>query len=200
MKKSIQFCCLSLVACFVFILTIGCSQQEASKEDPRLTPKITTINKQKMLVVEMKGDPSKIGDIAYGALFTVHGKMREKIKNMENPNLKARYVSPPGTPLNEQLSIYGLTIPENAETLPELKTDPAMNIRIEYWEPADVAEILHIGPYTEISTSINKLIGFINENEYTIAGPTEMEFIVYAGMTIPDKYETMIRFPVNKKS
>jgi hypothetical protein len=154
-----------------------------------------------MLVAEMKGDSSKTGDIAYGALFTVHGKMREKIKNMENPNLRARYLSPPGTPLNEQLSIYGLTIPENAVTLPELKTDPAMNIRIEYWESADVAEILHIGPYTEISASINKLIEFINKNEYAIAGPTEMEFIVYAGMVpLPEQYQTMIRFPVNKKS
>lgn len=195
MKKTIHFYCLFIVAVFIAILIAGCSQ-ETPPVDPRLAPKILSVPRQKMMVAEVKGDPNKNAGIAYTALLEILGKMREKMKGLENPTLRARYPLPLETPPNEKIGIYGLTVPESFEMLPEGEKDPAVNIRIEYWEYGDVGEILHIGPYAEFSKSEDKLKMFSNEKGYEIAGPREQEYIKYEGMVSAKDYETMLRFRV----
>src|SRR4030066_815110 len=179
MKKTIRFYCIIIAAVFIAILIAGC--KEAPPKDPRLTPKILSMPKQKMMVAEMKGDPNIKAKIAFAALAEIYGKLSEKVKDLGPRIPRARYPLPPETPLNEYIGIYGFPIPESVTTLPEEKKDPAVNIRIEYWEYGDMGEILHIGPVGESGKSASKLWMFIDAQGYKTAGPWEHEYIKFEG-------------------
>jgi len=90
-----------------------------------------------------------------------------------------------------------LVVSESVQAIPEVG-GPDVDLRIEYWEYGDVAEILHIGPMQELKRSGDTLRAFIRDKGYTAAGPVEHEYIRNEGVVPPEKYETMIRFIIRK--
>ena len=69
-------------------------------------------------------------------------------------------------------------------------------MQIERWEYGTVAEILHLGPYSEEGPTIERLHKFIEESGYEIAGVHEEEYL-----TRPDAkvQKTVIRYEVRKR-
>lgn len=195
MKEAIGSFCLFVAAVFTVMSMAGCT---GKAPDPRLAPKIVSMPRQKMIVGEMKGDPAEKAKIVYTALYAIHGKLRGEGQEVGMfPIFRARYPLLLSTPPDERIGIYGLVVPEFVQEIPEVG-GPAVDLRIEYWEYGDVAEILHIGPMQELKKSGDTLRAFISDKGYEITGPVEHEYIRYEGMVAPEKYETLLRLFIRK--
>ena len=181
-----------LVVLFFMRPRINLSKNEYLKE-----PQITNMPRQNMLVAEVKGAPGTAVKDGYSALFKTFFKL--KVKMADCP--RGRYPKPFNTPMEEWVSILAIPIPDSINTLPQQVKNSKADVRIEYWEYGDVAEILHIGPYGKETPTIEKLYKFIEDNGYKIAGPHEEVYLKgpESIFTKPDKYMTIIRYQVKKK-
>jgi hypothetical protein len=156
------------------------------------TPRLTIMARQKMIVVEAKGDPNTVGKDAFGLLF----KTFFSLKGVQMAAPRARWENIAADPKDQWIGLYGLPVPDSVTQLPE----GAQGVRIEDWEYGEVAEILHLGPYSEETPTILKLHDFIRQSGYEIAGPHEEEYLKGPGMAAsPADYWTIIRYPVKKK-
>lgn len=165
-------------------------------------PHITTQSRQKMIIVEIQGDPSVAGKRAFQALFSTFYKLKKGRKDIKMVPPRARWPKSFDTPRNEWLGIYGLPLPENVTTLPVKKKESDPDVRLAYWEYGEVAEILHRGPYSEEYNTIVLLYKFIEENGYKIAGYHEEEYLKGPGWLFkgdPKKYQTIIRYQIEKE-
>jgi len=161
-------------------------------------PRISTMASQRMLVVELKGDPNQVGGKAFGALFKTFYQLKGVPKGGPPPALRGRWPLSLDTPKGEWIGIYGMPILATVEALQE-KADPL--VKIGTWDYGTVAEILHIGPYNKEAPTVGRLMAFISQNGYQIIGDHEEEYLRGPGMFgkgDPNKYYTIIRYRVTK--
>ncbi|MBN1225327.1 MAG: GyrI-like domain-containing protein, partial [Candidatus Aminicenantes bacterium] len=123
----------------------------------------------------------------FGAFFKLPGA------RMAAP--RARWLGDLSRPKEEWVGLFALPLPDSVTSLP-----PEMEgVRIEEWEYGQVAEILHVGAYGDELPTIQKLLAFIKEQGYAIAGPHEEEYLKGPGMVAdPSHYWTIIRYQVKK--
>ncbi len=165
--------------------------QDLSSYESLKTPRLTKMPRQRMLVVEAKGDPNVVAKDAFGLLF----KTFFSLKGVRMTAPRARWTNIATDPKGQWIGLFGLPVPDSVTELPE-RTE---GVRIEDWDYGEVAEILHVGPYSEETPTIEKLHAFINESGYEIAGPHEEEYLKGPGMAAsPADYRTIIRYPVKK--
>ena len=187
-KLSLGFILIAFMACLVWANAQDLSQYEKLKD-----PQIRQMpDKVKMLVVEKKGDPNVVAGMAFSTLFSTF---------FEQPGVKmapprARWLNPPSDPKNEWIGLYALPLSESVETL----RSQVEGVKIDYWDYGEVAEILHVGAYSEETPTIEKLLAFIAEQGYEIAGPHEEEYLKgpESGLDT-SKYMTIIRYQVRRK-
>jgi hypothetical protein len=175
-----------------FGLASPAAAQGLKSFEPLKDPQISTRPAQKMLVVESKGDPGVAAQIAIATLYRVFYTLPGA--RLAAP--RARWAAPLTFSKNDWQGLFGLPIPDDIKSLPAGTTD----VRIEIWSYGDVAEILHIGSYDDEKGTIEKLMKFIGEKGYVVAGPMEEEYLAGPGMVAePVKYQTIIRYQVKKK-
>lgn len=182
--------CVLVLGCWAAGRTPVLDQSSyAELKDPRISFK----PHQKMLVVEMQGDPNVVAQQAFSQLFSAFFK----IPGVKMAPPRARWQNPATDPRSEWIGLYALPLPETLAALPE----GMEGARIETWKYGEVAEILHIGPYSAEGPTIERLHGFIASEGYRIAGPHEEEYLKSPGMgnISPSDYQTIIRYPVSKK-
>ena len=182
---------------FFTVLFISSCSNLKNKYEYLLTPQIINIPKQKMLVLEVKGDPNNTAKYV-GDLYKGYFKLDFKNKKMIAP--RARWPKPFDTKLDEWIGIWALPIPEEVNTLPDIETD--FPFRFEYWYDCDVAEILHIGPYENETPTIKKLKKHITDLGYEyFPDKHEEEYIKgpgFFGKGNTKKYLTIIRYELKK--
>jgi len=201
MKKVV----LIVLAILVVLITIAIFGLRTMMRGPDLSayeslrePRISTMASQRMLVVELKGDPNQVGGKAFGALFKTYYQLKGVPKGGPPPAPRARWPLALATPKGEWVGIYGMPIPTTVEGLPE-KTDPL--VKIGTWDYGTVAEILHVGLYSEEVPTVGRLMAFITQNGYQVIGEHEEEYLRGPGMFgkgDPNKYYTIIRYRVEK--
>jgi len=183
-----------LVGIFVFVS--GCFGPDLKKYEHLKDPQISTTSRQKMISIQIKGDPNITAGKVAGLLYKTYYKL---VRSFGPPAaLRARWPKGIDTPKEEFIGIYGLSIPESVESLPDSENE----LKIEYWEYGKVAEILHIGSYGEETPTIERLKKFIDDSGHKIVGAHEEEYLKGPGMSgkgDPAKYWTIIRYPVEKK-
>lgn len=188
-KKTATF--LSLV---MIMFTFGRTQyQDFNQYEKLKDPQIRQMQeKQKMLVVEMTGDPNETAGKAFTLLFGSFFKLPGA--RMAPP--RARWLNTLTDPRDEWVGLYALPLPDSVDALPA----GVEGVKIDFWEYGEVAEILHIGAYSEETPTIEKLIVFISSQGYEIAGPHEEEYL-RGPESGPDssQYMTIIRYQVKKK-
>jgi len=183
---------LMLTGLTLFILSTAAAQ-DLSQYEVLKEPRITQIAAQKMLVVEAKGDPNVTAGDAFSHLFKTFFSLRGV--KMAPP--RARWLQTLSTPKEEWIGLYALPLPESITELPAEIT----GARMEEWKYGAVAEILHIGAYSEETPTINKLHRFIEKQGYEITGPHEEEYLKGPGQAkTPAEYWTIIRYQVGKKN
>ncbi|MBI4722941.1 MAG: GyrI-like domain-containing protein [Candidatus Stahlbacteria bacterium] len=187
-----------IVSVGIALFISGCGSR-FKEYDYLKEPKINTIPTQKMMVVEVKGDPKVTGGKAIKTMYNAFFQLKRSIKGLKMFALRARWPKPLDTPKDEWIGIYGIPIPEEVNSLPKSSES---QIKIEYWEYGTVAEILHTGPYSQETPTIERLHQFIKDNGYKIVGSHEEEYLKGPGMfsmfNNPAKYKTIIRYSVEK--
>ena len=169
-------------------------QKSTSKKEPQ----ILEMPSQKMAVVYTKGDPNKVTAEAmpalYGSVYTLKFELKKKGTDFKVSGLRARWPDNHLVPKDEWLGIYGLPIPEEASSIPQKVAD--IEVKMEKWDYGTVAQILHIGPYTEEQPTVERLHSFIEDSGYQIAGVHEEEYLTSPQAKVQ---KTIIRYPIKKK-
>ncbi|MDI6741090.1 MAG: GyrI-like domain-containing protein [Candidatus Edwardsbacteria bacterium] len=171
---------------------------DLSKYESLKNPQIAHKSDQKMLQVEATGDPNTVGMKAFALLFKTYCQ-NVKARGMVAP--RARWLKPFETPVSEWVGLYGLPVPETLDKLAKNPQEAGFAVSLLTWTYGDVAEILHVGPYSTETPTIEKLKAFIASNGCEIAGPHEEEYLRGPGLFgkgNPDKYYTVIRYQVRK--
>ncbi|KAF0192796.1 MAG: hypothetical protein FD165_566 [Gammaproteobacteria bacterium] len=202
MKAVIAIVALLVIVGFglMFYWTRGpdVSQFEHLK-DPAISPK----NAQKMLVVKATGDPNVVGQDAFGLLFDIYYKIDGVPKSLTPPAPRTRWPLALDTPKEQWIGLYALPVPATTSALPAYKEKPRLEVALTTWEYGEVAEVLHMGPYTTEEPTVNRLKDFVGQQRYAIVGEHEEEYIKGPGMFgkgNPDKYLTIIRYRVSRTS
>ncbi|OGS45305.1 MAG: hypothetical protein A2539_08720 [Elusimicrobia bacterium RIFOXYD2_FULL_34_15] len=157
---------------------------------------------QKMLVVEIKGDPNNTGKLAISELYKTLFILKKTYKEIKMAAPRSRWPKSFNIPKEEWVGLYGIPVSDTVEKLPEQKGNQKSQVKIAVWEYGEVAEILHIGPYSEENSTVEILQKFIKDKGYKIIGDHEEDYIKGPGMIFkgnPKKYYTIIRYRVKKK-
>jgi GyrI-like small molecule binding domain len=200
--KKVVLIVLAILIILIIIAFIGLRSMmrgpDLSSYESLREPRISTMASQKMLIVELKGDPNVVGGKAFGALFKTFYQLKGVPKGGPPPAPRARWPLPLDTPKGEWVGIYGMPLPAGVEKLPD-KTNPI--VKMATWEYGTVAEILHVGPYSEEVPTVEKLVSFIKRNGYQVIGNHEEEYLKGPGMFgkgDAKKYYTIIRYRLEK--
>ena len=168
------------------------------KSTAKKEPQIVEMPSQKMAVVYTKGDPNKVTAEAmpalYGSVYTLKFELKKKGIDFKVSGLRARWPDSSLVPKDEWVGIYGLPVPEETTSL--FQKVPDREVKLENWDYGTVAQILHIGSYTEEQPAVERLIKFIEDNGYEIAGIHEEEYLTSPKAKVQ---KTIIRYPVKKK-
>ncbi len=188
------------VALFMYYMMQG---PDLTKYEPLKEPKISTVQNQKMIVVEAKGDPNVAGEKAFGLLFRMYFKMKDTPKGPNQPAPRARWPVALDTPKTEWVGLYAMPVPETTTELPQYEAAPELKVSLTTWEYGEVAEILHLGPYDKEQPTVGRLMEFIKAQGYEAIGAHEEEYL--KGPTMfsrgdPAKYVTIIRYRVKKSA
>jgi hypothetical protein len=170
--------------------------QFADLKDPRLTE----IGPQKMLVVEATGDPSVVAGKAFKQLFATYYRMEGVSRMSAPPAPRARWQFTADTPRFGWRGAYALPIPAGA-TLPSMPGQSEFPVTIADWRYGAVAEVAHMGPYSNEESDISRLHEFVRSRGYRTIGDHEEEYVKGPGMVFagnPEQYITIIRVRVEK--
>jgi hypothetical protein len=171
-------------------------------------PEIAIKSDQKMLVVRADGDPNEVGGEAFGLLFKLYFRIKGAPRGPKQPAPRARWpvsldVAPSedGVP-SEWVGHYAMPVPDHVTEVPEHEAGAGLEVELVTWVYGEVAEILHVGPYSEETPTIERLHAFIEESGYEIIGDHEEEYLRGPGMPFirvrPEDYYTIIRYQVRK--
>ena len=170
-----------------------------SPRKSKTDPQILEMPAQKIAVVRGQGTPDevypKVMPALYGSVYTLKFDLKKKgLPTFKVTGLRARYPDAHLKPKEEWTHILGLPVPEDTTSLPQKLPD--IEVKVEDWQYGTVAQILHLGPYDQEGPTIERLVKFIEESGYEIAGVHEEEYL-----TTPDAkvVKTLIRYPVRKK-
>ncbi len=166
-------------------------------EKERFEPHIYNLRAGKVLVAKIMGDPDITRDTAGKALYSA-GRILK---------LSPSYISARHLKWNQRETItadewvvhYSRMVPETAIGLADIEDTEKMNIFYDRREETEIAEILHIGRYEEIPSSLIKLRQFIEKEGYKINGFYEEVYIVFEYIeSNPGEWETLLRYQVSK--
>jgi effector-binding domain-containing protein len=180
---------------FVFFITSG---PDLKKYEYLKQPRITTMESQKMIEVRLKGDPNVTAMKGIGRLFSIYYQLKNNHLKMAAP--RARWPVSFDTKKENWVGIYGLPVSSSVNELPKQKK--GIIVKLVTWSYGTVAEILHRGPYTTETATIEKIKQFIKANGYEIVGDHEEEYLKGPGLwpSNPKNYYTIIRYRIQKKS
>ncbi len=197
--------CIRYALSVSFISSIVCLSAfcgpDLSRYDALRTPAISQKEARTMMVIEMKGDPAQTSGAAISRLFKLYYQVKGSYKNFPEGAPIGRWTNTLTDPRDQWVGIFGLPAAPEMKTLPDeyLTTEP--KVRLETWQYGDVAEILHVGPYSAETPTIEKLKEFIKKSGYEISGAHEEEYLQGPGWIFKgdeNEYRTIIRYPVKK--
>jgi hypothetical protein len=189
---------LALVALYlIFARGPDLSEYEGLRD-----PAITTKPDQKMLVVRVQGDPNQVGGEAFGLLFKLYFGIKGVAKGPKQPAPRARWPVSLDVAPSEWVGHYAMPVPDHVTEVPEHEAGTGPEVELATWKYGEVAEILHVGPYSEEEPTIERLHAFIEDSGYEIVGDHEEEYLRGPGMPLirvrPEDYYTIIRYQVGK--
>ena len=89
----------------------------------------------------------------------------------------------------------------DAVAAPPTQSKGPLKAVVTTWAYGDVAEVLHVGPYSAEQRDIERLLAFITAQGYRVVGEHEEEYVKGPGMLFagdPEQYLTIIRLRVEK--
>ena len=151
----------------------------------------------------MHGDPNQETARLMPPLYATAYAVRKIYKNQGLPfkveKLRGRW---PGAIIDQEKSdwsgFYGLPVPNTVETLLPVKAEkllPDTPVTLETWHYGTVAQILHIGSYSQEYATVQKLLEFIKAKGYcAIADSHEEIYLSDPQKTAAEKLKTIILY------
>lgn len=167
-----------------------------------LYPSITTLPDQKMLVVEITGDPLVVGNKAIKFLLKTYKAMGITPAGTKIHPRLARMPVLEGIPKDLWVNRFAIPLPEGIDSIPYIENPDNLLLTIDEWKYGTVAQILYIGPYASEQNTIQQLRNYITAQDYYILGSFEEEYIRGPGIFgfgNPQKYLTILRYRVSKR-
>ena len=169
------------------------------RKPSKTEPQILEMPAQKMAAVYARGTPDQVFPqvlpTLYGSVYTLKFDLQKKgLSTFKVSGLRARYPDAHLVPVDEWTHVIGLPVPEDTTSLPQKAGGG--EVKTETWEYGTVAQILHLGPYNEEHTAVERLHRFIDDSGYEIIGAHEEEYLTRPDAKIP---KTIIRYRVKKK-
>jgi hypothetical protein len=151
-----------------------------------------------MAVVHTRGEPDRVMPLIlpalYGSVYKLKSNLKKVDKAFEIAPLRARWPDAHLLPRFQWHAIWAIPVPEETTTLPQKL--PHIAVELELWDYGTVAQVLHIGPYSDEGPAVQRLKSFIEESGYEIAGPHEEEYLTSPTAKVQ---KTIIRYQVAKK-
>ncbi len=145
----------------------------------------------------------KVYGIAYTMKYALKGA---GILDFKIPNMECLWLSHPDeVPLDEWKWRLLIRIPdditeehiqESRALLLEKKDIDASDLKLIRWEEGPAVQILHIGPYDEVTRSYRELMEFAQVNGLQPGAIGHEVYISDPRRTAPDKLKTIVRMPV----
>ncbi|MDA8213435.1 MAG: GyrI-like domain-containing protein [Clostridia bacterium] len=161
-------------------------------------PEITTMASQKMAVVYTKGDPNaemtKAMPALFGSVYKLKFELKKQGVEFKVGKLRARWPDAHLVPKDQWTGIWALPVPNDVTELPQKVQD--VEVKLETWHYGIVAQVLHIGPYSEEGPTVQRLHDFINENGYQLAGQHEEEYLTTPTAKVQ---KTIIRYEISPR-
>ena len=149
-------------------------------------PRITTLPPTTMAVTRTTGTPAGVAQIAISALYAA-----ASAAGGPRGAVRARWLDPPSVPREKWRAIWALPVRDGVESLPQVF--PGVHVEVETWDYGQVAEILHVGPYSTEDVSVARLRDFVEARGFELTGPHEEEYLSPPGAA---EQRTLIRYPV----
>jgi hypothetical protein len=102
-------------------------------------------------------------------------------------------------PRSEWVGRYALPVADRVDVVPPVDVDNGFALRLETWDYGEVAEMLHVGPYSAEEADIRRLHAFVVASGNEVVGDHEEEYVRGPGMFFagdPQRYLTIIRLRV----
>lgn len=195
MKNGITFIKLLVILLPGIIFMILYNMQMEKK---RFEPHIYTLSASRVLAAKIQGDPDITRDTAGVTLFSAG-----RILKLSPSYMAARHLhwnQRENVPLQDWIIDFSRMVPETAVGFGGIENPEKAGLYYERREKTEVAEILHSGRYENIPDSLKILRGFITKKGYQINGFYEEVYLVFEHIeSDPGKYETLLRYQVEKK-
>ena len=192
------FAALLIVGAAVFFMKL--QAPDLSRFDSLRDPAIRVKPSQRVLVVEAKGSPDKVGKKTFGFLMrTYYGLKGVPLGGPRMAYPRARWPIPDSVPQSEWIGRYAMPIPDSIVDPKLPAPPPGLSVSVETWDYGEVAEILHIGSYDSETEDIIRLRNFIHDKGLVMFGEHEEEYLKGPGMFFrgnPKNYFTIIRYRV----
>ena len=164
------------------------------KQFARLTePGFTNIAAQRMLSIELKGDPSRTAGEAFSLLYKNYFKLKTSHRSFRPVAARARWTGDP----KDRTSWTGVFAIPVADDVTALPPGADSRLRLETWAYGATAEILHKGAYTNERQTVEKLLGFVKEKGFKVVGEHEEEYLTMPSSDASRMF-TIIRYRVEK--
>lgn len=163
-------------------------------------PEIVRLPDRKVATVTTVGEPGPQMEQVMPALFgAAYGlkfarKKADPEADFRVEAVRARWPDAHQKPKDHWTAHWAIPVPDDAQSLPQKVPDIPVNLAT--WQYGEVAQILHLGSYSEEGPTVARLHEFIAQSGYEIAGPHEEEYL-----TKPDANEvrTIIRYQVRRR-
>lgn len=157
-------------------------------------PRIFDLPSYTMAVVESTGDPSIPGEDVLGALYSAVYGLKFQLRKDGGDDFKVHALRARWHDGNPGTVLWALPVPDGTTELPIKIEKP--EVRIEVWGYGAVAQILHVGPFSEEDPTVEYLREFIQSSGFEVAGMREEEYV-----TRPNAAErrVFIRYQVRRR-
>jgi hypothetical protein len=161
-------------------------------------PEITSIKQRNVLTVVTLGDPNKVTEKYMKALFgtAYNTKMKffkPKGVKMDIGPLSAFWPDAHLKKREEWTGIWNLEVPSYVRQTDLLQKDASIKIKLEKLKSGKVAQVLHIGPFSEEGATVKKLHNYIQNMGLEIIGDHEEVYLTKPGSK---NQKTTIRYLV----
>jgi hypothetical protein len=205
MKILVKVLVVLAILALGFVLWVGLPKGPSFEEVAHLAePRLATKQPQRVLLVKARGDPNVVGGRAFGLLMRTYMKLEGVPKwGPGLPSPRARWPVGSEVPPDQWEGHYAIPVPDSITHLAEVGPGEGLDVELTTWEYGEVAEVLHVGAYDAEEPTIELLRAFVEEEGYEITGDHEEEYLRGPGMIFkgnPERYLTLLRYPVTKKS
>lgn len=170
--------------------------------EPKTDPYFITLPDVTVATVHSSGAPSdaapEVIKALYGAVYGLKSALKKQGIEMKPGTVRARWdLTSVQEPAGQLEGDWAVPVPDGTVEADLPQKSDAYHVSVARWTYGECARILHLGAYDAEEPTVAKLVSFIDEGGYEIAGMHEEWYLSRPSAKVP---KTVILYPVRKKA